>query len=386
MVGPTEFLAGWNPVCAGPTISLCGLAGCRPQSVGNSAQSLSAIMGTVRTVRSTWRRLPAQIERTVIDTGLEMRRQVAGDDLFLLALARLAPESPTRQVLEAEGVTAEVLLERIRTEGDGGTASGNGMTYAPAYYLMHGRADAFAATLGDGTITPEHVLLALLWDAGTHASQILWGLGVRREALVDGLRARGVPVPAAPVPPQREMELGEQVWFDRDQVRAVIDRLRTLPSGTHWGFNYEGDRAWASAESSVDLEALVAEALPPVVEVRRIDHVQLAMPPGREDDATAFYAGLLGLTQVPKPERLAGRGGRWFEQGDARVHLGVDPDFRPARKAHPALLVRGLSALAERLRAAGVATVDGDDGIYVEDPFGNRVKLLERGDTLHGPP
>lgn len=111
------------------------------------------------------------------------------------------------------------------------------------------------------------------------------------------------------------------------------------------------------------------------------------MPAGREDDAIAFYAGLLSLAQVPKPERLAGRGGCWFEAGEARVHLGVDPDFRPARKAHPALLVRGLAALAERLRAAGVAFTEGNDGQgYVDDPFGNRVELLEQGDTLLGPP
>ncbi|HET7722795.1 MAG TPA: VOC family protein, partial [Acidimicrobiales bacterium] len=152
------------------------------------------------------------------------------------------------------------------------------------------------------------------------------------------------------------------------------------------GFNHEGDRAWAFAESSVDLPALVADALPPAVEVRRIDHVQLAIPAGGEDDARAFYAGLLGFTEVPKPERLAGRGGCWFEAGDARVHVGVDHAFRPARKAHPALLVRGLPALCERLREAGVAVVEDGESIYVDDPFGNRVELLERSDTLRGPP
>jgi len=86
--------------------------------------------------------------------------------------------------------------------------------------------------------------------------------------------------------------------------------------------------------------------------------------------------------------RLAGPGGCWFEQGSVCVLLGVDPDFRPARKAHPALLVRGLSDLADRRRAAGAAEVEGDDDqqVYVDDPFGNRIELLERGDTLHGPP
>src|SRR5262245_65944614 len=89
-----------------------------------------------------------------------------------------------------------------------------------------------------------------------------------------------------------------------------------------------------------------------------IDHVQLAMPAGREDEARAFYADLLGVPEVPKPEDLARRGGAWFENGQVKIHLGVDRDFRPARKAHPALRVHDLRGLAERLRAAGVAVVD----------------------------
>ena len=127
--------------------------------------------------------------------------------------------------------------------------------------------------------------------------------------------------------------------------------------------------------------------LPPPVEVLRLDHVQLAMPAGGEDDGRAFYAGLLGVTEVPKPDHLAARGGCWFTAGEAQIHLGVDPDFRPARKAHPALLVRGLSELTDRLRDAGVPVTDGDPGqFYVDDPFGNRVELRQEGDTLLGPP
>lgn len=116
--------------------------------------------------------------------------------------------------------------------------------------------------------------------------------------------------------------------------------------------------------------------------IRRIDHVQLAMPAGREPDAVAFYAGLLGIAEVPKPPHLAARGGCWFEDGELKVHLGVDADFRPARKAHPALEVEDLPALLTTLRAAGVAVVDdepldGHDRAYVDDPFGNRIELLE---------
>jgi catechol 2,3-dioxygenase-like lactoylglutathione lyase family enzyme len=118
------------------------------------------------------------------------------------------------------------------------------------------------------------------------------------------------------------------------------------------------------------------------VPVERIDHVQLAMPPGREDDARRFYADLLGIPEVPKPPELAARGGCWFEDGALKVHLGVEADFRPARKAHPALLVRDLGTLVAGLRAAGVEIVDDDhlDGyerVYAYDPFGNRLELLE---------
>jgi catechol 2,3-dioxygenase-like lactoylglutathione lyase family enzyme len=113
-----------------------------------------------------------------------------------------------------------------------------------------------------------------------------------------------------------------------------------------------------------------------------IDHVQLAMPAGREEEAIAFYEGLLGLVQVPKPLNLAARGGCWFERDGAKVHLGVEAEFSPARKAHPALLVEDLPALVERLRAGGATPaddepLDGYDRVYVDDPFGNRIELME---------
>jgi catechol 2,3-dioxygenase-like lactoylglutathione lyase family enzyme len=113
-----------------------------------------------------------------------------------------------------------------------------------------------------------------------------------------------------------------------------------------------------------------------------VDHVQLAMPAGREAEARAFYAGVLGIPELAKPAALAARGGVWFESGPVRVHLGVDPDFRPARKAHPGLLVRGLDALIEDLRRAGYRVVsdeplEGFLRVYVDDPFGNRLELME---------
>jgi len=116
--------------------------------------------------------------------------------------------------------------------------------------------------------------------------------------------------------------------------------------------------------------------------IHGLDHVQLAMPPGKEDEARNFYAGVLGLTEVPKPANLAARGGLWFEGGSLRLHMGVEPDFHPARKAHPALLVENLEALTAHLERSGVSIVrdeplEGYHRIHISDPFGNRIELLE---------
>ena len=117
-----------------------------------------------------------------------------------------------------------------------------------------------------------------------------------------------------------------------------------------------------------------------------IEHVQLAMPPGREEEARAFYAGLLGMVEVRKPAHLAARGGAWFEAGEVKVHLGVEEGFRPARKAHPAFVVADLEELVGRLRAAGheVAEdqpLEGWQRVYTADPFGNRIELMERASS-----
>jgi catechol 2,3-dioxygenase-like lactoylglutathione lyase family enzyme len=113
-----------------------------------------------------------------------------------------------------------------------------------------------------------------------------------------------------------------------------------------------------------------------------LDHVQLAMPEGREADAEAFYTGVLGLERLAKPEPLAARGGCWFSNGDVVLHLGVESDFRPARKAHPALCVRGYDELLEELSAAGITArpdteLPGVRRSYVDDPFGNRIELID---------
>ena len=105
------------------------------------------------------------------------------------------------------------------------------------------------------------------------------------------------------------------------------------------------------------------------------------MPAGDEEKAVAFYQDLLGVPQVSKAPNLEVRGGCWFESDSVKIHLGVEADFRPARKAHPALLADGLVALRQRLIAAGVEVVDdeplpGFDRFYAYDPFGNRLEFL----------
>ena len=116
--------------------------------------------------------------------------------------------------------------------------------------------------------------------------------------------------------------------------------------------------------------------------LQAIDHVQLAIPRGGEETARAFYAGLLDLSEQPKPAELAGRGGCWFERDGLKVHLGVEEPFHPARKAHIAFRVDDVAGLAARARTAGFEVVDdralpNHDRAFIFDPFGNRLEFLE---------
>ena len=111
-----------------------------------------------------------------------------------------------------------------------------------------------------------------------------------------------------------------------------------------------------------------------------IDHVQVAAPAGCEPEARAFYGGLLGLEELPKPEALAARGGCWFKAGAQELHIGVEDPFTPARKAHPGLVVADLDALAARLTEAGIEVVwdeaiPGTKRFHAADPFGNRLEF-----------
>jgi len=114
-----------------------------------------------------------------------------------------------------------------------------------------------------------------------------------------------------------------------------------------------------------------------------IDHVQLAMPAGGEDRARAFYGQLLGLPETPKPAPLAQRGGCWFESDKVKIHLGVDKTFHAATKAHPGLLVTDLQGIITRCRDQGFDIVDdapmaGYERVFINDPFGNRLELMEK--------
>ncbi|GAA2833101.1 glyoxalase [Nonomuraea rubra] len=112
--------------------------------------------------------------------------------------------------------------------------------------------------------------------------------------------------------------------------------------------------------------------------IKGLHHVQLAAPAGSEPALRAFYAGVLGLREVPKPAELARRGGVWFRGEGMEVHLGVEEEFRPARKAHPAFLVDDLDAYAKKIPGAQEDTLfPGYRRIYVSDPVGNRIELLQ---------
>ena len=114
-----------------------------------------------------------------------------------------------------------------------------------------------------------------------------------------------------------------------------------------------------------------------------IDHVQLAAPPNSESEARHFFGTVLGLTEVEKPESLKKRGGVWFEFGSYQLHIGVEPAFSPAKKAHPGFHVKNLPAFKDHLASFGISFIEdqnilGVERIYVDDPFGNRMEFLEK--------
>ncbi len=113
----------------------------------------------------------------------------------------------------------------------------------------------------------------------------------------------------------------------------------------------------------------------------QLHHAQVAIPPGGEDAARAFWIDVVGFAEIPKPEPLISRGGFWIRHGEAEIHLGIEEPFAPARKAHPGLVVEDIDDLEDRLRIAGYeirpdTPIYGMRRLHISDPFGNRVEFL----------
>ena len=121
-----------------------------------------------------------------------------------------------------------------------------------------------------------------------------------------------------------------------------------------------------------------------IMKILSIDHVQIAMPASGEESARAFYMDVLGFIEIPKPAELAKRGGMWLQSELVQLHLGIEQDFHPARKAHPAFIVDDLNLLITKAQGAGYETdtsqppLDGFKRAHVFDPFGNRIELMEK--------
>lgn len=119
--------------------------------------------------------------------------------------------------------------------------------------------------------------------------------------------------------------------------------------------------------------------------ITSIDHIQLAMPPGREAQAVEFFCNVIGFKQEPKPEPLAGRGGCWFTSGGCKLHVGTEEGFEAQKKAHPAFLCSEIDRLVARLEAGGhvvrwAKEFETRQRFYTEDPFGNRLEFMRDGD------
>ncbi len=119
--------------------------------------------------------------------------------------------------------------------------------------------------------------------------------------------------------------------------------------------------------------------------IKKIDHLQLAMPPGAEVKGRLFYSGILDMSEVEKPKPLASRGGCWFQINNVILHLGVEKEFTPAKKAHPAFCVEEIDELSVKLQEKGYP-VEWDNALphikrfYTHDPFGNRIEFMADGD------
>ena len=247
------------------------------------------------------------------------------------------------------------------------------------------QAQQAAARFGQNYIGTEHILVGITSTPGSIATKILSDFGVDAATVRDKVEAalkHGVNQP------------GEMV-FTPGAKRAIEMAFNEAHLLSH---NYVGTEhlllgiiceedglgARVLRDLNVDRKA-VRDRAAMIVRVKApfstYDHMQLAMPAGKEDLARSFYADILGMTEISKPPERFDRGGVWFASDSVALHLGVDPDFQAAKKAHPALLCNDYAGLLTRLRDADVDVLiesapGGIDHAYVHDPFGNRIELI----------
>lgn len=255
-----------------------------------------------------------------------------------------------------------------------------------------------AQKIGNSFIAPEHILLGAFGQEQSNAAKALAAASATYASAFEAARANLAAYAGGPshemgfTPRARNVisgafgearELGHTFIAVEHLVLAIIREGQS---------SSENFLATLHVDEALLRERLIA-ALPPktsrenaesTAPFTRFDHVQIAMPAGGEERARAFYAGMLGMRETPKPPELAARGGAWFESGNVRLHLGVDDDFHAAAKAHPALRCRDYRALLERLSQNGIAVQpapdplpDGSAHCYMADPFGNRIELIE---------
>ncbi len=242
-----------------------------------------------------------------------------------------------------------------------------------------------AVEAGNHYIGTEHMLIGVVSVAKSAAAKLLTELGVAPDEVAKAAREIIGSAPAATV---------EELIFTPNGKRAIelaFAEARALDKNyigsEHLLLGILGTKGVGSrvlGRFQIDVAALRRKASDVIA--RRpsrfaYDHVQLAMPAGKEDEARSFYGGLLGMEEVSKPSHLQARGGVWFASGSTKLHLGVDPHFRPAAKAHPALRCTDYAELTARLRAAGITiqTEPYEDRLehaYINDPFGNRIELI----------
>ncbi len=242
-----------------------------------------------------------------------------------------------------------------------------------------------AVELGNNYIGTEHLLAGITGSPDSGATKVLAALGINHAAVRQSIKASarrsGANVTQEMVFTPRAKRVIELAFEEARTFRHNYVGTEHLLLGIL--HEHEGLGAAVLLDLGVDLaqaRSRIAALEQRLVPFSSFEHVQLAMPAGKEEEARRFYLALLGMTELPKPAHLAERGGVWFASGELQLHLGVDPDFHAGRKAHPALRCNDYNGLISRLAAAGVDVQTEQDPssvrAYVCDPFGNRIELI----------